>query len=221
MSATPTPPEAPGTHDFTVITSDTLYEGAILALRKDQVRMPDGSVAAREVVEHSGAVAIVALNDTGEILLEYQYRHPLGQRLWELPAGILDISGESPLAAAQRELREETAYAAKEWHVIADTITSPGFSDESVRIFLARGLYPVDRPTPEGEEADMSLTWVPLAEALQRVFAGDIINGIAVAGILGAAHILAAADTPALRPADTPWMSQAWRFPQRRERRAQ
>jgi len=208
---------APGSHDFTVIDSETLYEGAILALRKDHVRMPGGGSAAREVVEHSGAVAVVALNDQGEILLERQYRHPVARRLWELPAGILDIPGESPLAAAQRELQEETAYAADQWWVIADTITSPGFADESVRIFLARGLHQVDRPTPEQEEADMELQWVPLPQAVQRVFSGDIINSIAVAGLLGGSQCLVAGGEEILRSADAEWDSRAWRFAQRRD----
>lgn len=208
---------APGSHQFTVLDTETLYQGAILALRKDHVRMPGGGSAAREVVEHSGAVAVVALNDSGEILLERQYRHPVARRLWELPAGILDIPGESPLTAAQRELREETAYAADQWWVIADTITSPGFADESVRIFLARGLHHVDRPAPEQEEADMELQWVPLQHAVQRVFSGDIINSIAVAGILGASQCLSTGGEQILRPADADWDSRAWRFAQRRD----
>ena len=95
---------APSTHDFEVVDSRTLYEGAILALRKDRVRMPGGTIATREVVEHSGAVAIVALNEEMKVLLEYQYRHPTGRRLWEIPAGILDIPGEKPLTAAQLSL---------------------------------------------------------------------------------------------------------------------
>lgn len=207
---------APSTHDFEVVDSRTLYEGAILALRKDRVRMPGGTIATREVVEHSGAVAIVALNEEMKVLLEYQYRHPTGRRLWEIPAGILDIPGEKPLTAVQRELCEETSYAAEEWHVIADTVTSPGFADESVRIFLARGIYSVDRPSPEEEEADMRLQWMPLSQAVQHIYSGEIVNNIAIAGILGAAYALATNSVGMLRSTDADWDTKAWRFAQRK-----
>lgn len=203
-------------HQFDVIESEDIYEGAIMALRRDKVLMPHGREAYREVVEHFGAVAIVALNDDGQILLEHQYRHPVGTHLWELPAGLLDIAGEEPLHAAQRELFEETGTRAARWNVIADTVTSPGFADETVRIFLARDLTAVERPVLKDEEADMSLRWVSLPDATKMVFAGDIVNSIAVSGVLGAAQLLGVTTDSQLRSADTPWHIRSHKFAQRK-----
>ena len=92
-------------HDFETVASETLYVGNIFALRADEVRMPGGNTAEREVVEHFGAVAVVAIDDDDNIVLVYQYRHPFGRRLWELPAGLLDVGGEPPHVTAARELR--------------------------------------------------------------------------------------------------------------------
>ncbi|MCV7354762.1 NUDIX domain-containing protein [Mycolicibacterium fluoranthenivorans] len=189
-------------HQFDTLESETLYVGKIFALRADEVRMPGGHTARREVVEHYGAVAVVALDDQDNIALVYQYRHPLGRRLWELPAGLLDLGGEPPVDTAARELKEEAGLAAASWAVLVDVDSTPGFSDESVRIFLATGLTEVDRPEVRDEEADLTLAWVPLATAVARVFAGEIVNSLAVAGIL-AAHALP--DRSAVRPADAPW----------------
>lgn len=164
--------------------------------------MPRGVVARREVVEHFGAVAVVALDDNDRVAMVYQYRHPVGRRLWEIPAGLLDVGGEAPALTAARELHEEAGLAAENWSVLADIVTSPGFSDESVRIFLATGLSEIGRTEAEHEEADLRLDWLSLATAVQQVLAGEIVNSIAVAGIL-AAH--AVSDRSTLRPADSPW----------------
>lgn len=189
-------------HQFDTLDSETVYVGKIFALRADEVRMPGGGSARREVVEHYGAVAVVALDEDDNIALVYQYRHPIGRRLWELPAGLLDLGGEPPALTAARELEEEAGLAARQWAVLVDVDSSPGFSDESVRVFLATGLTEVDRPQAHDEEADLRLEWVPLADAVQRVFDGAIVNSIAVAGIL-AAHTVS--DRSRLRPVDTPW----------------
>lgn len=203
-------------HQFDVIDSEDIYEGAIMAVRRDKVRMPHGKEAYREVVEHFGAVAVVALDRNNRILMEHQYRYPVGTHLWELPAGILDIAGENPLHAAQRELYEETGTKAASWKIIADTVTSPGFADETVRIFLAQDLVSVERPAAEDEEADMTLHWFSLPRALEMVFAGDIVNSIAVAGILGAAHLLGVSISFSPRPADAPWPIRGRKFAQRK-----
>lgn len=171
--------------------------------------MPGGKSARREVVEHYGAVAVVAIDDDGNVVLVYQYRHPLGRRLWELPAGLLDLGGEPPEVTAARELQEEAGLAASQWRVLVDLDSTPGFSDESVRVYLATGLTEIDQPEPEHEEADMSVTRVPLAEAVARVFSGDIVNAIAVAGIL-AAHT--AKDVESLRRVDAPWVDRPTAF---------
>lgn len=126
-----------GEHDFETLASETVYVGNIFALRADEVSMPGGKSARREVVEHYGAVAVVALDDDGNVVLVYQYRHPLGRRLWELPAGLLDLGGEPPEVTAARELEEEVGLAASDWRVLVDLDSTPGFSDESVRVYLA------------------------------------------------------------------------------------
>lgn len=198
-----------GEHDFETLDSETIYVGKIFALRADEVSMPGGGSARREVVEHYGAVAVVALDDDGNVVLVYQYRHPLGRRLWELPAGLLDLGGEPPEVTAARELKEEAGLAAAHWQVLVDLISAPGFSDESVRIFLATGLTDVGRPEVHDEEADMVIERVPLAEAVSRVFTGEIVNSIAVAGIL-AAHAMG--DRHSLRTVDAPWVDRPTAF---------
>lgn len=184
-----------GSHTFDVVDSEILVESPILALRRDHVRMPGGRIAAREVVEHFGAVAVVALDYDGRICLLRQWRQTAGDRLLELPAGILDVAGEDPLTGARRELAEEAGVAARRWSLLTDIFTSPGFAEETVRIYLAEELSEADRPEPEDEEADMTLDWVPLSDAVDMVLAGEVVNAIAVAGIL-AAHVTVTGDRP-------------------------
>jgi 8-oxo-dGDP phosphatase len=197
-------------HVFETTSSETRYTGKIFALRSDKVRMPGGNIATREVVEHYGAVAIVAMDDHGNIPMIYQYRHPLGRRLWELPAGLLDVEGEPPHLTAARELREEAGLQAQTWQVLVDMDSTPGFSDESVRVYLATGLTQVARPEAHDEEADMTLQWYPIAEAARRVFAGEIVNSIAVSGILAAHAIRNGFEQP--RPVDAPWIDRPTAF---------
>jgi len=164
--------------------------GSFVVLRTDQVRMPDGDVAPRDVVEHPGAVAIVALNDNGQVLLIRQYRHPVGHFLWEIPAGLRDVPGEPAHRTGQRELREETGYTARSWHVLTDCYTSPGISTERVIVYLARGLAEIpdaERGPPlRHEEAHLEPAWVPLEQAVQLFLAGELHNGVAAVGILAA-----------------------------------
>ncbi|MUL85351.1 MULTISPECIES: NUDIX hydrolase [unclassified Mycolicibacterium] len=200
-------------HDFETLASETVYVGKIFALRTDEVSMPGGGSARREVVEHYGAVAVVALDEDRNVVLVYQYRHPLGRRLWELPAGLLDLGGEPPEVTAARELKEEVGLAAAQWRVLVDLDSTPGFSDESVRVFLATGLTDVGRPEAEHEEADLMVERVQLDEAVRRVFSGDIVNSIAVAGIL-AAHAMP--DGDALRPVEAAWIDRPTAFGRRK-----
>lgn len=179
--------------------------------------MPGGKEAVREVVEHFGAVAVVALDDDNKIALVYQYRHPLGRRLWELPAGLLDVDGEPAHLTAARELKEEAGLQADSWQVLVDLDSTPGFSDESVRVYLATGLSKVDRPEAHDEEADMKLEWYPLAEAARKVLGGEIVNAIAVAGILAAHAVGAGVSVP--RPLDSPWVDKPKAFAARRAAR--
>ncbi|BCO36029.1 NUDIX hydrolase [Mycobacterium heckeshornense] len=201
-------------HVFETISSEILHTGKIFALRKDQVLMPGGKVVNREVVEHYGAVGVVALDDDDNIPMVYQYRHPFGRRLWELPAGLLDIHGEPPHLTAARELREEAGLEANTWQVLVDLDSTPGFSDESVRVYLATGLTDVGRPEGHDEEADMTLHWYPLTEAVRRVFSGEIVNALAVSGILAAAAVRSGIAQP--RPVDAPWVDRPTAFAARR-----
>jgi 8-oxo-dGTP pyrophosphatase MutT (NUDIX family) len=185
-----------------VTATEQLSTGHVVSLRRDTVVMPDGSTVRREVVEHPGAVGVVALDDQGRVALLEQYRHPVRQRLWELPAGLLDIAGEPARDAAARELVEEAGLEAASWAVLADTLSSPGMTDEATRVFLARGLTSVERPPGHAEEADLLLTWVPLAEAVARVMAGEIRNAMAIVGLLAAARVVAG---DPVRPVDAPW----------------
>jgi 8-oxo-dGDP phosphatase len=167
-----------------------LTDGRIVRVRRDQVRMPDGESVSREVVEHPGAVAIVALDDSGQVLLIRQYRHPVGRKLWEIPAGLRDVDGEPPLETARRELLEEAGYLAADWQVLADYFSSPGISSERLRVFLARDLTLVPEPereyVPDHEEAHLEIEWAPLDVVVSRFMAGDLHNGVLAIGVLAA-----------------------------------
>lgn len=188
-----------------VVESAALFSGRLVSVRSDRVRMPDNQIAEREVVTHPGAVAVVALDEADRVLMIRQYRHPVGGLLWEIPAGLRDVAGEPLLRTAQRELREEAGYAAREWSVLVDYFSSPGFSTERIRIFLARGLTQLaDREfVPDDEEAYLLVDWLPLGQAVSAVLAGQLGNGVAVAGIL-AGYAATSGGFAVLRTADAP-----------------
>jgi 8-oxo-dGDP phosphatase len=202
---------SPTRHDFPVESSEDIYTGRVMALRSDRVVMPGGKVAVREITEHPGAVAILALDPDDRVMMLHQYRHAVRRRLWELPAGLLDVAGEDPALTAARELKEEAGLEASEWSVLIDVVPSPGFSDESVRVYLARGLTEVGRPAGEDdEEADLTTRWVTLSVAVRMVLSGTIVNGVTVAAVL-AAHALNGSPAAA-RPLDAPWTDRPARF---------
>ncbi|MGB8997423.1 MAG: NUDIX hydrolase [Pseudonocardiaceae bacterium] len=201
-------------HAFAVSASETLYVGRVLALRVDQVVMPGGHPAQREIVEHLGAVVILPLHDDASVVMIDQYRHAVARRMRELPAGLLDAPEEDPVTTARRELVEEVGYTARDWSVLIDVAPSPGFSDEAVRVFLARGLAEVGRPAgSDDEEADLSVVRLPLADAVRQVLAGEIVNASTVAGLLAAQAVLAGTAQP--RPLDAAWPDRPTRFADR------
>jgi ADP-ribose pyrophosphatase len=210
------PETAPPRHDFAVVDSDDIYTGKVMAVRRDQVRMPGGGTAVREIMEHPGAVAIAALDADDRLVMIYQYRHALGRRLWEMPAGLLDASGEDPVETARRELTEEVGLAAQEWSTLIDVSPSPGFSDESVRVYLATGLTDVGRPDlgADDEEADLEIHRIPLADAVAMAMDGTLVNASCVAGVLAVHAVRTGAART--RPADAPWQDRPTRFAARK-----
>lgn len=193
---------------YAVLASTRRFEGNVISVRTDEVRMSDGTVATREIVEHPGAVGVVALDDDDRIVLINQYRHPVGRYLDELPAGLLDVPGEAALEAARRELSEEAGITASDWHVLVDLYTSPGMTDEAIRVFLARGLSDaLERFAPQHEEITLTVSRIPLYKAVRRALSGEITNAAAVAGICAVA-LARANGWRDLRPADAPWSAR-------------
>jgi ADP-ribose pyrophosphatase len=191
---------------YEVVRSRLEYDGALVKVRVDTVVQPDGSRAEREVVEHVGSVAIVAIDDQQRVLLIRRYRHPARHYLWELPAGLCDKPGEPPLGAAQRELAEEAQLRAAAWRTLADLRPSPGISTEICRVYQAEQLHAEEQAAARpDEESELRSRWVPLPQAVSEVLTGRITNGLAVAGLLAAADA-----APAwIRPADAPWPGPA------------
>ena len=190
-------------HDYEVLGTEQVYDGHVISLRLDTVAMPGGGESVREVVHHGGAVGIVALDDQDRVVMLRQYRHPVGQHMWEVPAGLRDVAGEPPVETARRELAEEAELAAERWSLLTTHHPSPGFCDEKVLLYLAEGLSKVARPdgfVVEHEELDMTVERVPLTEAVQWVFDGKVRNSLAAIGLLAAARVRSSA--PRLRPLD-------------------
>ncbi|RST14229.1 NUDIX hydrolase [Streptomyces sp. WAC05374] len=183
------------------------FKGNKTSVRTDDVVMPDGTVVRRDYQVHPGSVAVLALDDEDQVLVLRQYRHPVRHKLWEIPAGLLDVPGENPLSAAVRELYEEAHVKAEKWHVLTDVYTTPGGCDEAVRIFLARGLSAAEGARFEvaEEEADMEIARVPLAELARGVLAGELHNNCLVVGVLSVLAARAGEGLDALRPAEAPW----------------
>lgn len=176
--------------DLEVRSTDLVYEGAVWNVRSDTVRYGDGEMT-RQYVEHPGAAAVVAIDDDERVVLIQQYRHPIKERDWEIPAGLLDVAGEPPLETAKRELTEEVDLEADRWQHLISMHTTPGGNDEVVHVFLARGLRSVETDYErEHEESDMRVERVPLADVIDGVLAGRLRNGILATGALAAAEVL-------------------------------
>lgn len=169
-----------------VVASSRVYEGRVWDIRRDRFRFGDHELE-RDYVDHTGAVAVLARDDDDRVLLINQYRHPIRARDWELPAGLLDVEGEDPLAAAQRELAEEADLVAAEWSELLTFATSPGGSDETIRVYEARGLTAAPQVFARTEEeAELVVRWVPIAEVVEAALAGRIHNSILLLAVLAA-----------------------------------
>jgi len=178
-------------HGFAVLERHERFKGTVFSVYSDLVTMPGGATAVRDYTRHPGAVGVVALDDEGRVVLVRQYRHPVGRHLWELPAGLVDQPGEASVRTGMRELAEEADLNAQRWDLLLEIHTSPGYSDEFIRIFLARDLSPVpveQRHHREYEEADLTIRMVDLDEAVAMALRGEITNAAAVAGVLAAAR---------------------------------
>lgn len=193
--------------EWEIRSTETPFRGKKTSVRTDAVVMPDGSVASRDYQVHPGSVAVLALDGEGRVLVIRQYRHPVREKLWEIPAGLLDVPGENPLHAAQRELYEEAHVKAEDWRVLTDVYTTPGGCDEAVRIFLARNLSEAEgeRFEVEDEEADMEHARVPVADLVRGVLAGELHNNCLVVGVLALVAAERGDGPDALRPAEAPW----------------
>ena len=170
------------------VAAKTVYQGRLLHVREDTVRLPDGSHARREYIVHPGAAVILAMPDPATVLMERQYRYPLRAHVYELPAGKID-PGEEPLKTAQRELLEETGYEANDWRHLITTYPVVGYSDERIELYLARDLRHVGHALDEGEFLDVFA--MPVTEALAWVRSGRIVEAKTIMGLLLAERIAA------------------------------
>lgn len=168
-----------------MIERSVLHRGRVWDVVRESFRYGSGTIT-REVVDHPGAVAVLALDDDDRMLLIRQYRHPVRQRDWEIPAGLLDMPGEPPLTAAQRELGEEADLAATDWSVLAEFLNSPGGSSETIRVYLARGLSALPAFERHDEEADIEVAWAPLDQVVESVLARRVQSPSLVVGTLAA-----------------------------------
>jgi len=192
---------ADGPAALPVRRSVTAFRGGKVDMRVDHVLMPDGELAVRDYLVHPGSVGVFALDSGNRVLVLRQYRHPVRKRMWELPAGLLDEPGEPLVEAAGRELAEEAHLCAADWRVLLDAYTSPGISDEAVRIFVARDLQPApgERAVGRHEEFDLELRWVRLDELVEGVLRGELRNPLLVMGAPALRWVLSGPGVDSLR----------------------
>lgn len=191
-----------------VLTSAREFEGRVWDIRRETFEV-GGETVTRDFVDHPGAVAVLALDEDGRVLVIQQYRHPIRTRDWELPAGLLDIAEEEPLVGAQRELAEEVDLVASRWNVLVDMLPTPGGSNETIRVYLARGISSADETFARTEEeADIVARWVPLEEAVTAVLERRVQNSILSLAVL-AANAWQSRGWVNLGAADAPWPQHA------------
>ncbi|WP_232466285.1 MULTISPECIES: NUDIX hydrolase [unclassified Diaminobutyricimonas] len=172
--------------DVEVLSSERVFRGAVWDIARETFRFGDG-VLTRELMRHPGAVAVLAIDDQDRVLLIQQYRHPVGRLEWELPAGLLDVDGESPLDSAKRELAEEVDLVATDWSLLAEFDSTPGGSDEAITVFQATGISPAPEVFARtAEEAHMITRWVPFSDVVAAVLDGRVRNAILQIAVLTA-----------------------------------
>ena len=177
-----------------MLSSETVFDGVLLHVVRDRVELPNGNESGRELIRHVGAVGVIPVTDDKKVIVERQFRYPIGKVITEIPAGKVDGPEEDRLEACKRELREETGITAREWICIGDYYPTPAYSDERITLYLARGLEEGERNLDEDEFLNVSA--VPLEELVEEVMAGEIADGKTQTAILKAARILAAEDSP-------------------------
>ena len=165
------------------ISSKSIYEGKIISLRVEDVKLPDGNIAKRELVKHPGAVAIIPITADGKLILVKQYRKALNRTIIEIPAGRIEV-GEAPFITAKRELEEETDYGAGNFTYIQSFATSPGFADEIIHLYLAEELYNIENPAEGDEDEFIELVEVTVEEAEKLVVSGEIYDAKTAFAIL-------------------------------------
>ena len=170
------------------ISTELLFDGTVLHVYKDDVQLPDGGTAVRELIKHIGAVCVIPVTDDGRVVLERQYRYPISRVVIEIPAGKLDYADEDRLEAAKRELHEETGLTADKWTDIGLYYPAPAYSDEKITMYLAQGLHKGAQDLDEDEFLDVMT--VPLAELVEDVMAGRISDAKTQTAVLKAARLL-------------------------------
>lgn len=190
-----------------VLDSELLVRGRVWDVRRDRFEF-GGSELVRDYLDHPGAVAVLAIDADDRVLLIRQYRHAIGHRDWEIPAGLMDAPGEPGLSAAQRELAEEADLRAERWDLLLDLFLSPGGTSEAMRIFLARDLHRVDHDYVRAdEEAELVPRWVPLDEVVAAALDGRVQNAVTASAVL-AAWAARARGWETLRDPELPWTAR-------------
>ena len=170
------------------LSSEDIFDGVILHVKRDMVALSNGSTTVREVIRHIGAVCVIPVTENNEVIMERQYRYPLDSVILEIPAGKLDAPDEDRLSAIKRELREETGYTADEWTELGDFHPAPAYSDEYITMYLARGLHKGQQDLDADEFLDVYA--IPLSDLVAEVMAGRISDAKTQVCILKAARIL-------------------------------
>lgn len=171
-----------------MVSSEEIFNGKILHVFKDDIKLPNGDPATREHIRHIGAVCVVPVTDDGRVIIEHQFRYPLDRVIIEIPAGKLDAYDEDRLEAAQRELREETGYTADEWIDMGLYYPAPAYSNEKITMYLARGLHKGEQELDEDEFLELEA--VPISDLVDRIMSGEITDGKTQIAILKADKIL-------------------------------